>query len=195
MSTNRPGPGAWPRARRPASAPVLEALKDDHRRIRKAYARFRERDPGSDAEACRALVEPVLEALLAHLGLEEELLYPAARKVLGELDLIDEAELEHAGLRCLIESLRGMAPGDAQYRARFMVLCEYELHHLKMEEGDLFPLLEKAGLDWHALGLEFERRRAALRGETGFGGRKHPGARLRGGQGGAQRARVALPRH
>ena len=34
--------------------------------------------------------------LTAHATAEEEIFYPAARKVLDEVDLLDEAEVEHA---------------------------------------------------------------------------------------------------
>jgi hemerythrin superfamily protein len=70
-------------------------------------------------------------------------------------------------MHALIEQLRGMSPQDDKYVARFTVLCEYVLHHVKEEEGEMFPQLEKARLDWESLAAEMgERRRELMPAET-----------------------------
>jgi hemerythrin superfamily protein len=107
-------------------------------------------------------VRQVLDELTVHAAVEEELLYPAARGALAEASLIDEAEVEHESLHALIEQLRAMTPEDDKYVARFTVLCEYVLHHVKEEEGEMFPLLEKARLDWESMAAEMDARRREL---------------------------------
>jgi hypothetical protein len=58
-----------------------------------------------------------------------------------------------------------MSPGDDKYAARFTVLCEYVLHHVKEEEGEMFPALEKSKkIDWEALLATMQARRAELGG-------------------------------
>jgi len=145
-----------------ARTEVLDALKDDHRRVKKAYRQFQKLDTEHDTEECETLVREVLEELTVHASLEEELLYPAARAAIADEHLIDEAEVEHETLHALIDQLRAMSPDDEKYAARFTVLCEYVLHHVKEEEGELFPLLERARLDWLGLAAEMERRRTEL---------------------------------
>ncbi len=150
-----------------ARAQVLQELKDDHKRVKKAYKDFQKLDPEEQRDACEALVQQVLQELTVHATLEEELLYPAARDAVKEESLIDEAEVEHESLRTLIEQLQGMDPDDEKYAARFTVLCEYTLHHVKEEEGEMFPELERARLDWESLAAEMTARRQELTGEAG----------------------------
>lgn len=158
MATSRPSS----RAASTARAQVLEALIDDHKRVKKAYRDFKKLDPQEDSEELQQLVSQVLADLQVHTALEEELLYPAAREALNEDDLLDEAEVEHESAHALIDQLMVMTPDDEKYTARFKVLCEYVLHHIKEEEGQMFPALEKARLDWVALAGEVESRREEL---------------------------------
>lgn len=141
---------------------ILNELKDDHKRVKKAYRDFQKIDHHEDPQACAPLVEQVLSELRVHAALEEELLYPAARGQVAEEDLIDEAEVEHEMLHVLIDQLALMDPEDELYAARFTVLCEYVTHHVKEEEGEMFPQLERARLDWEALGREMDERRQEL---------------------------------
>lgn len=141
---------------------ILTQLKDDHKRVKKAYRDFQKLDHHEDQEQCTTLVEQVLQELRVHSALEEELLYPAARGLVAEEDLIDEAEVEHQMLHVLIDQLSSMGPEDDLYAARFTVLCEYVVHHVKEEEGELFPQLERARLDWEALARDMDERREEL---------------------------------
>ena len=141
---------------------VLAMLKDDHKQAKKNFKDFEKLDPSEDAEQCQELVEQTCAMLVMHTTLEEELLYPAAREAI-EADLIDEAEVEHGSAKQLIEQLQGMSPDDDKYAATFKVLGEYVQHHVKEEETEMFPQLEKAKqIDWDALCDEMNGRRAEL---------------------------------
>lgn len=161
---------------------ALAQLIDDHKRVKKAYKEFEALDPEKDTEQCEQIVRRTLLELQVHTTLEEELLYPAARQAMRDTDLIDEAEVEHESAHALIDQLMGMSPEDDKYAARFTVLCEYVMHHVKEEEKEMFPQLEKAKLDWAQLGAEMDERRAALMAEVGL-----DGGAADGGAGGASR--------
>ncbi len=141
---------------------ILDQLKEDHRRLKKAYRDFNKLDRDEDPAGCEALVRQVLADLELHATLEEELLYPAARDAISQPDLVDEAEVEHASAKALIAQLKGMDGEDEKFAARFTVLCEYVLHHIKEEEGELFPQLQSARLDWEGMAREMQERRAEL---------------------------------
>ena len=141
---------------------VLEMLKEDHKRVKKAYRDFTKLDLEEDPERCEALVRQVLADLEVHTKLEEELLYPAARDAINEPDLIDEAEVEHESAKALIAQLNSMDVDDEKFAARFTVLCEYVMHHVKEEEGELFQQLQSARLDWETIASEMRERRAEL---------------------------------
>ena len=149
------------RAMTTARDQVLTQLIDDHKRIKKAYKDFQKLGADSDPAQREALVQRVLKELSIHAALEEELLYPAAHGV-AEEGLVDEAEVEHESVHALIEQLEGMAPEDEKYAARFTVLCEYVLHHVKEEEGEMFPQLAQGRMDWPSLAEQMTRRRAEL---------------------------------
>ena len=59
------------RAASQARTEILEQLKDDHKRVKKAYREFQKLDPNEDAEACEQIVQQVLAELTAHTTLEE----------------------------------------------------------------------------------------------------------------------------
>jgi len=161
-----------------ARSQILTALKEDHKRVKKAYRDFQKIDTEANPEACGALVGQVLDELTVHAALEEELLYPALRGAMAEESLIDEAEVEHDSIHSFIDRLRSMSPDDDKYAAHFTVLCEYVLHHVKEEEGEMFPQLEHTRLDWEGLAAEMSERRDELT-AAGEGSGKTPD-RVRG---------------
>lgn len=150
------------RAANGARAQVIDALKEDHKRVKKAYREFTSLDREADPERCEALVTQVLAELELHTMLEEEFLYPAARAAIAEPELLDEAEVEHESAKALIEQLKGMDRDDEKYAARFTVLCEYVMHHVKEEETELFPQLQTASLDWEDIAREMTERRSEM---------------------------------
>jgi hemerythrin superfamily protein len=154
------------RAAATARKDILDQLRDDHSRVKKAYRDFRKLDLERDPAAGAAIVREVLDELTVHAALEEEFLYPAAR---GEVDdaLLDAAEVEHDAMRAAIDQLRAMPPGDAKVAARFGVLCDAVLHHVEQEEGVLFAQLERTPLEWEALAQEMDDRRESLLQDVG----------------------------
>lgn len=146
---------------------VLGMLRDDHKRVKKAFRDFEKMDM-QDEEACHALVQQVCTELEIHAELEEELFYPAARSALSEEALLDEAEVEHMTLRVLIDQLKAMEPTDDKFVATFTVLGEYVKHHVKEEEGEIFKDLARARIDWRALADEMRQSRRDMMAERGM---------------------------
>jgi hemerythrin superfamily protein len=153
------------RAQNAAREEIISQLKEDHKKVKKAYKQFEKLDVDEDPEQCEALVQQVLDDLTLHAALEEEFLYPAVKELIAEPDLIEEAEVEHESMHTAIDQLRGMSAGDEKYAARFTVLCEYVLHHVKEEEGEMFPQLARVKLDWEAISQEMEQRRMEAGGD------------------------------
>lgn len=149
---------------------ALDILADDHKRVLKNFDDFEqmkeENDP--DDEGKQLLVEGTCAELSIHMQVEEELFYPALREVIDDMDLLDEAEVEHASARQLITELAAMQPGDDLYDAKFTVLGEYVKHHVKEEENEVFRKAKKADLDLAELGEEIRQRKLELREELGI---------------------------
>ncbi|HEY9106768.1 MAG TPA: hemerythrin domain-containing protein [Roseateles sp.] len=147
---------------------AIELLTADHKEVKtlfKAYDKLVKEEADSGEKQATALQICVL--LTAHATAEEELFYPAAREVLGEdEDLVDEADVEHASAKELIAQIEAGTPDDPLYDAKVKVLGEYIDHHVKEEEGEMFPKLRKSDLDLDALGEELAGRKAELLGQT-----------------------------
>lgn len=146
---------------------VLEILKQDHRKAKKAFSDF-EKLAGEERERCEAIVERTCAELEVHAALEEEIFYPALRRAIGEPGLIDEAEVEHKSLKMLIQELDRLDPADDKYAASFKVLGEYTKHHVKEEEGEVFEQAARAKIDWEQMLQEMQQRREELMDEIGL---------------------------
>ena len=151
---------------RSKTANAIDLLKEDHEKVKKAFKEFEKMDR-SDTESCRELVERVCAELRVHTTLEEEIVYPALREAIEDEDIMNEAAVEHETAKMLIEQLENSGPDDPNYFATFTVLGEYVMHHVKEEEGEMFPQAKKAkDLDLEALGEQIKARKEELSAET-----------------------------
>lgn len=146
---------------KPTTPSAIELLKQDHDYLKQAYRRFEKMDR-QDRPALRALVGDVCRVLETHVKLEEELFYPAVRKVLGDEDLMHEAEIAHNFAKILVGRLKRMKVTDSAYVATFTVLCEYVMQHIKDEESEIFDKAKRRKLDLQALGRKLIARKIDL---------------------------------
>lgn len=149
---------------------AIELLLADHRNVEKLFKDYEKlvEDDGS-YNAKEALAATICAELTVHAQIEEEIFYPAARDILDEEDLVDEAVVEHASAKDLIAQLSDMAPDDDLYDAKIKVLSELIEHHVEEEEDEMFPKLKKARLDTAALGQQMAERKQELVDELGIG--------------------------
>jgi hemerythrin-like domain-containing protein len=150
------------RAESAAHREIIDMLKDDHKRVLKAFREFEKMDPHADPERCQSLVSQTCSELEVHTSLEEKCFYPAARQGMREEGLIDEAEVEHGAAKRLLEELKRMGPDDEKFSATFKVLGEYVKHHVQEEEHEIFPQLSRAKLDWQHLQEDMTQQRQEL---------------------------------
>ena len=154
-----------PKTSAPKNDDAIAMLSNDHKEVK---ALFKQYDQLVEAEAADdekvAIAAEICQMLTVHATVEEEIFYPAAREALGEdEDLIDEADVEHATAKDLIAQIEGSSPDeDSLYDAKVKVLGEYIDHHVKEEEGEIFPKAKKAKLDTAALGAEIAARKDEL---------------------------------
>ncbi len=142
---------------------AIKLLMADHDEVAELFAQF-EKQKKKNGNGKPELIEKICNALSVHAQIEDEIFYPAARNALEEdgEELLDEAEVEHASIKALVEQLEVMSWDDELCDAKVKVLSEYVKHHVKEEEGQMFPKVKKTDLDLDALGMELAERKAEL---------------------------------
>jgi len=139
---------------------AVKLLKADHQEVAALFEKFESTGDEEQGD----IAEQICQLLTVHAQIEEELLYPAAREALQKdgADLVDEATVEHASVKDLVSQIESADPSEDLFDAKVKVLGEYVAHHVKEEEGELFPKLQKTDLDLEALGTELAERKAEL---------------------------------
>ena len=168
---------------------AIALLKQDHRTVSALFEEFEK----ADEEEQATIAQRVCQLLTVHAQIEEELLYPAAKEAFeGEEedeDLVNEAEIEHGSAKELIAKIEGMSSGDEHFKATVTVLGEYIKHHVKEEEGELFPQLKKTELDLKELGGRLADRKFQLMEQLGIEEEAAPQPRKRAASRGAARSK------
>jgi hemerythrin superfamily protein len=147
---------------------AIELLMADHRKVEDLFEQYEQEKEGDD-DTKRGIAERICGELTVHAQVEEEIFYPWLRENLDEeeMDMVEEAQVEHNGAKDLIAQIQGATEIDAKYDAKVKVLSEYIKHHVKEEEKEIFPEVssEKEALD--ELGEEMAARKAELMEELG----------------------------
>lgn len=115
---------------------ATDLLKKQHRKVEKTFSALEKAN--GDAPA---LLESLANDLAAHMAIEHELFYPAAKEV--DEEMISEAFEEHAIAEIALKRLMAAEPGSEVFSARVTVLKELIEHHVEEEENELFPRVEK----------------------------------------------------
>jgi hemerythrin superfamily protein len=155
---------------------AIALLKQDHRMVEALFEEFEDAEEQEQAQ----LAERICKMLTVHAQIEEEILYPAAKEAFEdeeEEDMVHEANVEHASAKDLIAKIEAMTPEDEEFKATVKVLSEYIKHHVKEEEGELFPALKKTELDLKAMGEQLGQRKLALMEEMGMEEEEPPTAK------------------
>jgi hemerythrin superfamily protein len=142
-----------------AANDTIALLKADHKEVSDMLEKF-----ASARSTKEKLAHQICQALTVHAQIEEEIFYPAAREALGEdgKDLLDEAKVEHNSLKKLIAEIEGSSPEEDLFDAHVKVLGEYVKHHVKEEEGEIFPKLRKSDMDLKGVGEQLAARKKEL---------------------------------
>ena len=141
-------------------------LTKDHDTVKALFKQFE--DAGDTAyKTKQTIFETIKSELLIHMDIEESIFYPTVKAQPSEelKDEIREADEEHHVAKLLLAEISKMTPDDEQYDAKVTVLKENIEHHVKEEEGELFPNTKKRISKelLEQLGEEMEERKEALK--------------------------------
>jgi hemerythrin superfamily protein len=143
----------------PTDTDALTLLKNDHAKVKTLFKRI---EAGEDQEL---VFEQIKAALDVHATIEEEIFYPAVKKARSTevKDEVREAYEEHKQIKTLLAAIADTSPGDESYSAKIAVLKEDVEHHVKEEEGEMFPDARKyLGDKLEALGAQMQERKDEL---------------------------------
>jgi hemerythrin superfamily protein len=150
--------------RRSSGQTALDLLKADHAEVKKLFKQFEKFKKSEDSEGMQRIAQAACKALTIHAQIEEEIFYPALRESADADDALDEANVEHAHVKELVQQVGGAEPGEDLYEARVTVLSEYVQHHADEEESTIFPKARKSDVDLVALGEQLLARKEELSG-------------------------------
>ena len=134
---------------------ILEA---DHREAEKLLAQIKQ----TEGQQRGKLVETLATALRAHMQLEEQVLYPQSKSVVGDEE-VEEATNEHKIAKDALADLVTLSPDEPGVGAAVEMLAAALAHHIKDEETEFFPQLRRDGADaLAAMATPFMHKRVEL---------------------------------
>jgi hemerythrin superfamily protein len=156
-------------SRTAAATDMIALLRQDHKEVKAMFEEFL--GLGERAFAKRRDVgSKIVHALESHSQIEEQILYPAFKQRAegrDELEMILEAFEEHALVDGLVAQVKDMDAHDERYEAKINTIMDLVLHHVREEEGELFPTVREL----------FERNELLEMAQLARGMREQAGAR------------------
>jgi hemerythrin superfamily protein len=144
---------------------AIALLKSDHATVKKMFEKEGKLTK-KDSQKKASLFNQIKAALEVHAAVEEEIFYPAVKQARSEhvKDEVREAYEEHKQIKSLLAQVSSITPEDETYDMKIKVLKEDVEHHVKEEEGEMFPdakrFLGESRLV--ELGAQLEARKQAL---------------------------------
>jgi hypothetical protein len=119
---------------------ATDLLKSQHREVEKL---FKQIEKASEDDEKRELFEELAKNLVAHDAIEREIFYPACEEQMGMTELLGEALVEHGVVEFSLYQA-DQAQGEEDFEYKCTVLEEVVEHHVKEEEKEFFPKVQKA---------------------------------------------------
>ena len=119
---------------------VTRILEHDHRTVEDLISKIEQ----AEGEDRLPLIQEMKENLLAHMELEEQVVYPMMKPVTGEED-VQEGNTEHELARKALADVERLAPDEPGFGAALDACKAGIEHHVGDEEDEMFPQLRKEG--------------------------------------------------
>ena len=140
---------------------AIKLLVVDHKMVEELFLQFEavgDEEPNKKAE----LAAMICKELTVRMMIKEELFYPAARAVKGMEDMIDAALQEHAETKEMIAKIKTLSTGY-ELEEEMSKLKKAIKHHVEEEETEMFPKLQKQGMETTNLGAQMMERKLQLK--------------------------------
>ena len=115
---------------------VTKMLESDHRQVEDLFASIE----AAEGEERQPFIDELAASLRAHMDLEELVVYPMMKPV-TRAEAVEEATTEHELARKALDDILRLAPDEPGFGAALDAAKAGIGHHVKEEEGDIFPKL------------------------------------------------------
>lgn len=140
---------------------AVALIKYEHQMFRALFDFIEE----ADGRRLVSLTSEVCVRLAIHMIIEEEILYPELKPVIG-VDEVDEGIVEHQVAQRLIADIAAMTGEEELYKSKVHVLGEETMHHIDEEDRGLLrdarTAWEQGKIDLVVLGQQMGERRQEL---------------------------------
>jgi|SRR5688572_17945475 len=158
MDESMPNRGSRSSAAMESTDPI-EMLKQDHKNVKQLFDQFEDTD---DERTQTQIAKKAINELKVHAAIEEEIFYPTVTDRVDDEELMAEATEEHHVAHFLIDELENEKLDHETFHAKFIVLAENVRHHIKEEEGEMFPKIDKDESEMENLGARMAGRKEEL---------------------------------
>ncbi len=147
---------------------AIELLKKDHREHVLLFDQFAKLKEPEDRVK---LINTIVTELAVHATAEEKHLYPAMASDPKTMEAIEE----HHALKLIMAEVADMKGDEPNIEGKVKVLGEMLEHHIKEEEEDLFPKLERIHVDLEEIGQKIQDEKDTLKAGMGRVGNQKAG--------------------
>ena len=126
---------------------AITMLKSDHATVKRLLRELNETTAPKKREQLAARIERELKT---HAQIEEEVFYPAfkaATEKTEDVHMFYEASEEHHIVDMILPALKAANPKSHEFEAKAKVLQDLIEHHVKEEEGEMFPAARRVFSD------------------------------------------------
>lgn len=148
-----------PKANAVLAPEATALLLADHNGVGTLFAAYAKTDT---PERKKTIAARICTDLSIQMQIEEEIFYPAIRKVMNADGMVAAAIAEHAELKLLIAQSEGIDPEDEMLDVAMKVMGEYVKRHTKREHECMFLHARASRLDMAQLGTRLATRKAEL---------------------------------
>ena len=119
---------------------AIELLEAQHEEVMEMFEVLKESSPGRERNET---FKKLQRSLLAHMVIEEEMLYPLVASRSEEGEPVAEGYEEHSGARVSMTRCARALKEDDLFKVRIGVLKELISHHVKEERETILPNTRK----------------------------------------------------
>lgn len=121
---------------------AFEKFKFDH--VRMLFLQFKQALQAGDTHQTRRLQQTIFHELKVYRASEEDVLYPEAEQVGGDVeDLVGKGKEKHRAVEKLMGEVQELGISDAEFVAKMTELIDVIERHVA-EEQELLPKLHEA---------------------------------------------------